>query len=170
MLKKLRKTEKNHDNIIEREQEKEQESTLQQEVDSAPMLREDPLFEEPDVQTSRQPDVASLEAAYCLGAGIDEETLGKARSLISEFGAVACGEIFSPEALKMAVKILNYERDIEEAYRRGVEEGRADSVAERSRSARSRIEKAEAVPHFNGSKGGAPREDSIFDVARKARQ
>ena len=169
MLKKLRKTEKNHDNIIEREQEKEQESTQQQEVDSAPMLREDPLFEEPDMQPSK-PDVASLEAAYCLGAGIDEETLGKARSLISEFGAAASGEIFSPEALKMAVKILNYERDIEEAYRRGVEEGRADSVAERSRSARSRIEKAEGVPHFNGSKGGAPREDSIFDVARKARQ
>ena len=169
MLKKLRKTEKNHDNIIEREQEKEQESTQQQEVDSAPMLREDPLFEEPDVQPSK-PDVASLEAAYCLGAGIDEETLGKARSLISEFGAAASGEIFSPEALKMAVKILNYERDIEEAYRHGMEEGRADSVAERSRSARSRIEKAEAVPHFNGSKGGAPREDSIFDVARKARQ
>lgn len=80
----------------------------------------------------------TLEEAYCLGAGIDKETLGKAKALLGEIAEAVNSNAFNPQILKLAIRMLNH-----------------DSA------------KAASIPHFSGTKGMVTiGGNSIFDVAR----
>lgn len=112
----------------------------------------------------------ALEKAYCLGAGIDEETLKKAKEILSEINASVTTGSFSPTALQFAIRLLNYDSDIEEARKRGMEIGRAEQIAEAFHNKRSKAEEAAGIPHLGGTAGiGAAKENTIFDLARQSR-
>lgn len=108
---------------------------------------------EKDDPQAPDPELAeALEVAYCLGAGISPEELAKAKLKLAEIAdAVNSGE-FNPEILRMALNMVNYERDMANARKRG---GAAEAAA---------------IPHLGGTKGigSASRSDSIFNVARGA--
>lgn len=114
-------------------------------------------------------DVEALEKAYCLGAGIDEESLESIRKVIKDFADASAGNRFNPDAIQKALKLIDYEKNIEKAYRRGLEEGRSESLTESLKEKRSKLKEAASIPHFGGTKGSKASESSIFDVARKAR-
>ena len=107
-----------------------------------------------------------VEEAYCLGAGIEPETLKKAKELLKE---IREEKGFNPTALQFALRILNYEKSLEEAHKRGLEAGRAEQIAAGFRDKRSIAREAEELPHLGGTKNiGRGSESSIFDVARGA--
>lgn len=118
----------------------------------------------------RRPLKEALEEAYCLGAGISGEELAKAKAKLEEIAEAARGDEFNPEMLQLVLRILNYDRTIEEARRKGYEQGKAENAVDAFRNKRSAAEKAASLPQYGGTKGiGAGRlSDSIFDVARGA--
>lgn len=81
------------------------------------------------------------------------------------------GGKFNPEGLGMALKVLNYDAEVEKAREKGLTLGRSECIAEVFRNRRKAAEKAAEVPHFRGAKGmGSPFQGgSIFDVARDAK-
>lgn len=120
---------------------------------------------------SGKPQISALEEAYCLGAGIDSETLVKAKAILTEISTAANAEKFNPTALQLALRLLRYEETVEEAHRRGLEKGRAERMAEIFRDKRARAEEAAAIPHLGGTPGatGARDDNSIFALARGAK-
>lgn len=130
---------------------------------------EEPSFEEPDDEFATD-GMRAIEAAYCLGAGIDADTLARAKEILREITGDETREGFSPSALHLAVRLLDYDRRLEEARQQGIEEGRAERIADAFRDRRSRAEQAAAIPRVRGGEGlgvGA-QDESIFDVARGA--
>ena len=100
-----------------------------------------------------EPEPDPVEEAYCLGAGIDRETLQEAKALIARIAQAASSGKFDPEVLHMALRLLNYDREIENARKSGNKDK----------------EEAASLPHLTGTKGlGSTKGDSIFDIARKA--
>lgn len=108
----------------------------------------------------------AVEEAYCLGAGIDGETLARAKELLKGMGAGSKGGCYSPSALQMALRLLRYDEEIKEAHRRGYEAGRAEEIAAAFRGKRLRAEEAASLPHFGGVPELNNNETSIFDIAR----
>lgn len=108
----------------------------------------------------------AIEQAYCLGAGIDTDTLGKAKEIIRTIIDADSDERFNPEALRLAIRLLNYEKSLEEARRKGRDEGRAEEIAASFRGKRAKAKEAAAIPHLGGKKTQPKTDNSIFDVAR----
>lgn len=110
-----------------------------------------------------------VEQAYCLGAGIDDETLAKAKALLNKIAdAVVCNK-FDPEVLQTAFKILSYEETMDKIRKEAFATGRAEKMAEALRTKREKAEEAEAIPQMGGMKNaGVLRGGSIFEVARGA--
>lgn len=109
----------------------------------------------------------ALEAAYCLGAGIDEETFAKAKEILNEITMSVTSNQFNPKALQLAIRLLNYEEELEKARKEGRETGRAEKIAEAFRGKRAKADEAASIPHLSGTKDmGTVRSNSIFDVAR----
>lgn len=108
-----------------------------------------------------------VEAAYCLGAGIDDETLAKAKEIIAVIAEGHASGAFNPEALRLAVRLLNYEQSVKEARADGYRSGKADSIAEAFRDKRARAREAAEIPHLTGARNiGTAKEENIFNVAR----
>lgn len=123
---------------------------------------------EEEAEGAEEP-VTEVEAAYCLGAGIDRETLTKAKAVLKELtGGTKTGG-FNPSALQLAIRLLNYDRNLEEARRHGYEAGKAEQIASAFSGKRARAEEVASIPRLRGAKdiGNGP-ENSIFDVARGA--
>ena len=111
-----------------------------------------------------------LEKAYCLGAGIDPETLSVAKTKLAEIAEAVNKEEFNPGLIQTALKLIHHERLIEEARSQGRREAEADLDAEALRNKRKKALEAASIPVLHGTKGlGSPfNGDSIFDIARRA--
>lgn len=110
-----------------------------------------------------------IEQAYCLGAGIDADTLARAKAIMADFSASADGR-FRPELLQLAIRMLNYDEDIARAREEGAARARAEKTAEAFRARRSAAAEAASLPHLRGCKElSTPLSDSIFSIAREAR-
>lgn len=110
-----------------------------------------------------------IEQAYCLGAGIDADTLARAKAIMADFSASANGR-FRPELLQLAIRMLNYDEDIARAREEGAARARAEKSAEAFRARRSAAAEAASLPHLRGCKElSTPLSDSIFSIAREAR-
>ena len=123
---------------------------------------------------SAQEDSTILEAieqAYCLGAGIDSTTLSMAKAKIAEIVEAAASNTFSPDLIHIALRLINFDKLINEAHRAGFEEGRNEKIAEAFRDKRKRAGEAASIPHLNGAGDlKAPLgSSSIFDIARDVR-
>ena len=113
------------------------------------------------------PTLEALEKAYCLGAGIDEESFVKAKHHLYEIAEAVNSKAFKPEMIDLALKLLNLDSLIEDARREGLEQGKKENIAEAFRNKRKKAEEAASLPHLHGSKGlGSPTKGSIFDIAR----
>lgn len=130
--------------------------------------------EESEAEAGEQSEAESeladpVEQAYCLGAGIDNETLTRAKALLNKIAdAVVCNK-FDPEVLQTAIKILSYEETMDKIRKEAFATGRAEKVAEGLRTKKEKAEEAEAIPQLGGTKNaGAFRGGSIFEVARGA--
>lgn len=112
-----------------------------------------------------------IERAYCLGAGIDDETFAKVKGLLEEIAESVYGNKFNPETIRMAMKAMNYDNDLSKAHEEGLALGRSEAIAETFRNRRCAAGKATEIPHFKGSKGIGSRlqGNSIFEVARGAK-
>lgn len=120
-------------------------------------------------EAESQYKVDPVEAAYCLGAGIDGETLKEAKSVLDRIATSMASNTFQPEILKMALMIMNYDDNIAKARKEGYEEGRTERIETAFRNKRAKAEEAASIPRLGGTKGiGTPLGDSIFDVARQA--
>lgn len=124
---------------------------------------EEPANEEADDWQKR------IEEAYRIGAGIDEETFNNAKALLNNIAEAVNSGSFNPELIQTALRLLNYDRLVEEARKSGYETGRGEKAAEAFRNKRAAAESAASIPHLQGTKGMAsPLSDSIFDLARGA--
>lgn len=137
-----------------------------------------PEEESTENQSEEQPEdketetkASDIERAYCLGAGLDEATFAKAKEILEKMAECVYGGKFNPEGLGMALKVLNYDAEVEKAREEGLTLGRSECIAEVFRNRRKAAEKAADLPHFRGAKGmGSPFQGgSIFDVARDAK-
>lgn len=110
----------------------------------------------------------ALEKAYCLGAGIDSESLAKAKKRLAEIAGALSEKAFNPELIHLALKLDNIDRLIEEARQEGLRQGRGERIEEAFRDKRKRARQAAAIPHFNGTANPESPlgPDSIFNVAR----
>lgn len=135
-----------------------QETTEPQETSES---RETEEPREPETLTANE----ALENAYCLGAGITPKTLAAAKKILAGLG-VPDDSRFNPSALQLALRLLNYDSDMEEARRLGYEAGKAEEIAAAFREKRSKAEEAAAIPRLGGLKKPLQRAESIFDVAR----
>lgn len=123
-----------------------------------------------DEREEHEPTLSEMvEAAYCLGAGIDAETLSRAKDIIRRITEASTASSFNPEGLQLALRLLSYERDIEEAERRGYEAASTERVAAAFRDRRSRAARTEAIPHLGGTPEGGSPADSIFSIANSAK-
>lgn len=128
--------------------------------------------DEKDESTSPEPSINDkIEEAYCLGAGIDKQTLGEAKAIIGKMAESVNSGVFDPEILTMALKLFNYDSTVKSAYEEGLEAGRNEQITEVFRRRKDAARQAAEIPHFRGAKGiGSIRKtDSIFDVARDAK-
>lgn len=126
--------------------------------------KEEAAKEEKAAQINRE----ALEEAYCLGAGIDGETLAEAKKLLEEMGVDPNGP-FNPKGLQMALRLLRYDKAVEEARKAGYESGKNEEIASSFRDKRRRVKEAAEIPHLGGTKDiGVAREESIFDLAKRA--
>lgn len=163
---------KESDTELRNSEESEGTENLEETENPANSHSEEPEKSENAENSERQDMSEALEKAYCLGAGIDEETLAKAKEIIEVLsgGNEGSGKTlggFNPKSLQMAIRLLRYEDEIEAARRSGYEAARSELIADAFRDRRSRAEQAAAIPHFSGSGNMAPvREESIFDVAK----
>lgn len=125
---------------------------------------------EADTATRERDFSAELEKAYCLGAGIDDDTLKQAKQKLFDIAEAVSSGAFRPEMLQLAIRIINFDRSIEDARKEGEEKGRKESAAESARSRQAAAREAASIPHLRGTKGlgNAAIGDSIFDIARKA--
>ena len=115
-------------------------------------------------------DLATLvEKAYCLGAGISEETLGEAKKLLAGIAESVNSGKFAPDALQSALKLLNYDKALEEARKEGLAQGRNEKISEAFRDKRRKALEADVIPRLGGAKAIATGRGSIFDVARGSR-
>lgn len=122
---------------------------------------------EPEAE-AEEPD--PIEAAYCLGAGIDTETLAKAKALIKEFADATSSGVFNPSVLRYALKLLNYDSDMEAARKETEDAVRARLADSKLSSKQSRAREAASIPHLGGSSGiGTATGNSIFDIAKGVR-
>lgn len=125
---------------------------------------------EPSEEPEETPQPDPVEQAYCLGAGIDPETLSNAKALLGRIHQAVASSKFDPELLQTAIRILNYDRDMENALKEGYEKARAEQIADAFRNKRAKAEEADSLPSLGGSKAmGVARKESIFDVARDAK-
>lgn len=127
-----------------------------------------PEAENADTPASPEtPTLEALEKAYCLGAGIDEESFLKAKHHLSEIAEAVNSKAFKPEMIDLALKLLNLDSLIEDARREGLEQGKKENIAEAFRNKRKKAEEAASIPHLHGSKGlGSSTKGTIFDIAR----
>lgn len=156
------------------DEEKQQESVEENLMnpDNGEILESDEEHPENEQVESETTDVepTAVEAAYCLGAGIDAKTFTKAKALLRELASEADSAGFNPQMIQMAIRLLNYEQTIENARKEGMEAGRREKIAEAFRNKRSAAAEADAIPHLHGTKNsGSTRSNTIFDVARDAR-
>lgn len=129
-------------------------------VAELPPQEEEPAEEPSEEPRSDERDFnAELERAYCLGAGIDDDTLRRAKGILLDIAEAVNAGTFRPEMLQLAIRIINLDRTVEDARREGQEKKRRESAAE-----------AASIPHLGGTKGigNAASGNSIFDIARKA--
>ena len=111
-----------------------------------------------------------VEQAYCLGAGIDEETLNNAKAMLNKIADAVNAGVFNPEVLQVAIKILKYDETLEKTRKEAFESGKAEKIADAFRNKRAKAEEAAAIPHLGGSKEGRTfRNGSIFDLAKDAK-
>ena len=130
------------------ETESEKETEMEQEQEPVPEQEEDAAQEEDTEQEEDAEPAMSLEEAYCLGAGIDKETLVQAKELLTKIATAVNSNAFDPGMLRLAISILNRDK-------------------EKKRSAAA---EAAAIPHFTGTKGSSGiKSDSIFEMARNAK-
>lgn len=108
----------------------------------------------------------ALLQAYCLGAGINEETAGRVRQLLGAVANDITAGRFNPDAIRMALRYLSYESDIEAARLAGLAEGRAERLADAFARKRAKALEADAIPNLGGTPGGVGAHGSIFDIAR----
>lgn len=122
-------------------------------------------------QDSERIGKEEIERAYCLGAGIDDETFARVKGLLEEIAESVYGNKFNPETIRMAMKAMNYDNDLSKAHEEGLALGRSEAIAETFRNRRCAAGKATEIPHFKGSKGIGNRlqGNSIFEVARGAK-
>lgn len=171
------------ENVAEASVSSEAEEPVQEmetEVEVAPEVQpeEESTEDQHESQSEAKPEeketeatASEIERAYCLGAGIDEVTFAKAKEILEKMAECVYGAKFNPEGLGMALKVLNYDAEVEKAREEGLTLGRSECIAEVFRNRRKAAEKAAEVPHFRGAKGmGSPFQGgSIFDVARDAK-
>ena len=160
--------------------EHEEESTATEEEstedESEPLADTEPETEteaepEPEAEVESEPkEHLSLEEAYCLGAGIEKETLDKAKEVLSRIAESVNNGSFKPEILRMALRLLNYDADIENARKKAMEEARREKITEAFANKRSAAARAAEIPHYSGTKGiSGSTGNSIFDMARNAK-
>lgn len=158
---------KNNNDMSEKKEEEAGEETTAVPAATPKAEKVEPEDEGEKGKTKETEKREAVEAAYCLGAGIDSDTLARAKAILDEIAECLANPAFSPTALHYAVRLLNYEKSVEEARARGYEAGKAESLAAAFRNRRLQAEHAASIPHYNGSRNvGTAREENIFDVAR----
>lgn len=120
--------------------------------------KEDPLASE------------ALEKAYCLGAGINPDTLASAKEKLAEIATAVNNKVFDPELIQTAIKILNHDILLKQAREEGLAEGRNEKIEEFGNRKRKMAEEAAAIPHLHGTKKPESPlgSNTIFDIARSA--
>ena len=112
----------------------------------------------------------ALEKAYCLGAGINPDTLASAKEKLAEIATAVNSKVFDPELIQTAIKILNHDALLKQAREEGLAEGRNEKLEEFRNRKRRMAEEAAAIPHLHGTK--KPESplgtNTIFDIARRA--
>ena len=123
--------------------------------------------DQPSADEPEPPLYSIVEKAYCLGAGIDEETLGKAKQMLGNISESVSSGRFDPDVLQMAIRLLNYDQAIQQAHREGLELGRTENITEIFRNKRDKAKEADAIPHLGGTKLSTTNCNTIFDIARE---
>lgn len=128
--------------------------------------------ESEDTESDEEPEEENpIEEAYCIGAGIGNETRMRAKALLKDIADSVSSGRFNPEVFKIAIRILDYDSTIEKVRKEAYEEGNSDRIAEAFRNKRKMAEQAAQIPHFNGLKLTNPfKGESIFDLAREAKK
>lgn len=121
---------------------------------------------EDQAEAPAEDQAEALLQAYCLGAGINEETAGRVRQLLGTVADDITAGRFNPDAIRMALRYLSYESDIEAARLAGLAEGRAERLADAFARKRAKALEADAIPNLGGTPGGVGAHGSIFDIAR----
>ncbi|MCH5217331.1 MAG: hypothetical protein J1F07_02065 [Muribaculaceae bacterium] len=121
---------------------------------------------EEQAEDQAEDQAEALLQAYCLGAGINEETAGRVRQLLGTVADDITAGRFNPDAIRMALRYLSYESDIEAARLAGLAEGRAERLADAFARKRAKALEADAIPNLGGIPGGVGAHGSIFDIAR----
>lgn len=132
----------------------------------------EPESGEPDSSGYSQDHEAQdpVEAAYCLGAGIDSETLARAKGILGEIAETVNARTFNPEMLQLAIRMLRYDEAIDRARNEGRAEVQTERIEEAARRRRTKADEASALPHLSGTKGlSSPLGDSIFEIAKGVR-
>lgn len=106
-------------------------------------------------EESSHPSPMSLEEAFCLGAGVDAESFAKAKAIIADIASMVSSQVFSPKLMQLALRLLNYDKTLEEARKEGFERGKKENLL-----------KAASIPNLGGIRAPNSMRESIFDVAR----
>lgn len=99
--------------------------------------------------------------------GLDDEQMDAAVDFLIAIGNDAILGKFSAENLELALKALNYDKDVAEAAEEAEVRGKNAKIEEKLR----KRESGDGIPALSGKPGGAmeqPKASSIFDVARGA--
>lgn len=112
--------------------------------------------------------ISPVEEAYCIGAGIGQEALLKAKALINEVAGAAADGSFSPRILNLAFRMLNYERDVEAARNQGIASAKTEAAAAEAALKESRAARAAAIPRLRSANRPTPLDNSIFAIAKEA--
>lgn len=149
------------------------------EADETLNTEESPDSNDPDNVSSVSPEtnstesdspspISPVEEAYCIGAGIGQEALLKAKALIKEVAGAAADGSFSPRILNLAFRMLNYERDVEAARNQGIASAKTEAAAAEAALKESRAARAAAIPRLRSANRPTPLDNSIFAIAKEA--
>ncbi len=120
-----------------------------------------------EIQEGMTPEFRLIAESFAKGKGLPAERLEQGMEMLEKFGKAWRNGNMTVELLEVALRGLDYERAVAQAYSEGELKGRNTQIEEKY----MRPEDSDGLPHPSGhgnSGRSARRVSSIFDLARDA--
>lgn len=162
----------NEDSVLPEVSESSVDTICPEESDGRPECESGESEETEGLEESAEGSEESVENAidaYMEGADVSREDIDEALHKMKEIAAVSASGKFNAGCVEFMLRALHYDSALEKARMEGIIEGRNQQIVESFRDIRAK--EGEEIPLFHGMAGigSGRKEETIFDIAKKAK-